>query len=246
MENLYESIFKRKSIRKYKKEPLSNEKLEIIKSKIRELSPLDDTIRYEIVIRSTDEVLAMVKAPQYLCFYSERKGVYLINTGYLLQQMDLKLSSMGIGACWLGIAKPKEEKINGLSFVILMAFGEPDEPVYRTSLSEFKRKSLIEFTDLKNCGELLEPARLAPSATNSQPWRFSAGEESIIVSREKLNLIKEKFLGKNNQIDIGIALCHLQLSAQHMGKTVIFNFNEQPMPKNYIFMATAKLKDKIK
>lgn len=243
MENLYNSIFTRKSIRKYSKAPLSNETLEKINEKIKELKALDDTIRYEIVIQNADQVTAMIKAPQYLCLYSERKGIYLMNTGYLLQQMDLTLSSMGIGTCWVGIAKTHEEKRNGLSFVILLAFGDPVEPVHRKSISEFTRKNLSEFTDLKNHEELLTPVRLAPSATNSQPWRFSAEGESVIVSREKLNIIKEQFLGKQNQIDIGIALCHLQLSAEHMGKTVTFDFDERPVPKNNIFMAAAILRE---
>ncbi len=244
MENLYNSIFTRKSIRKYSKAPLSNEMLEKIKEKIKELKALDDTIRYEIVIQNDDQVTTMIKAPQYLCFYSERKGIYLMNAGYLLQQMDLTFSAMGIGACWVGIAKPHEEKINGLSFVILLAFGEPVESVHRSSVSEFTRKSLAELTDLKNCEELLTPVRLAPSATNSQPWRFSSDGKSIIVSREKLNIIKESFLGEHNQIDTGIALCHLQISAEHMGKTVKFDFDERIVPKNSIFMAAATLKNK--
>jgi hypothetical protein len=67
---------------------------------------------------------------------------------------------------------PKKEVLesSNLEFIILIAFGKPNELLYRTSLSEFKRKPLKEMNDFKGSNELFEAVCLAPSATNNQPW----------------------------------------------------------------------------
>ena len=48
----------------------------------------------------------------------------------------------------------------------------------------------------------LEPARLAPSAVNSQPWFFTHEGDSIHVYCAK----------KGSRLDIGIALAHLYVA----------------------------------
>ncbi len=40
---------------------------------------------------------------------SENTEGYLMNIGFIFQQMDLYLSSIGLGSCWLGMAKPTEK-----------------------------------------------------------------------------------------------------------------------------------------
>jgi nitroreductase len=52
--------------------------------------------------------LLLVKAPHYLLLFSENKPGYLLNTGFIFEQIDLFLSSSGIGSCWLGLTNPKK------------------------------------------------------------------------------------------------------------------------------------------
>ena len=134
----------------------------------------------------------MKKAPHYLAVFSEEKKGYLNSVGYMVRQMDLLLSAEGIGTCWQGIPTLKKDviKSSNLKFIILMAFGEPDEPLYRQDVSEFKRKPLDKITDIENCEEILEAARLAPSATNSQSWFLSGSKDSIDVYSVKPNFLK--------------------------------------------------------
>ena len=89
--------------------------------------------------------------------------------------------------------------------------------------------------------KLLEPVRLAPSASNTQPWFFSGNKNEIIVSREKLSFIKAPIYKRMNQIDIGIAICHLWLSLDHEGKTLTFDFNAADVPNGYEFMVKAEI-----
>ncbi|MDF2986377.1 MAG: nitroreductase [Eubacterium sp.] len=243
---LYDVIFKRKSVRKYHMTQLSQDTLEQLQAYTGTLKKLDGNIKVEFTILTSEKVKGMfaIKAPHYICIYSEKKDGYLVNAGFLMQQLDLYLSAGKLGSCWLGMAKPDKEiplTRNGLEFVIMLAFGSPEEPVHRTDKDQFKRNSLSEITSIENAEELLEPVRLAPSATNSQPWFFSGDSNEIIVSRKKLSMLKAQLLGKMNNIDTGIALCHLWLSADRQGKNVSFDFQNGQAPQGFEFMTKVKV-----
>ncbi len=114
----------------------------------------------------------MKEAPHYLAIFSEVKEGYLTNIGFMLQQTDLFLSANGLGNCWQEIPNPTKEllKSSDLEFVIFIVFGKLNDPesLHRTSISEFKRKTLSEITDITGADELLEVVRIVPSAINSQ------------------------------------------------------------------------------
>ena len=246
-QKLYDAIFTRKSVRKYDMMTLSEEVMEEIKDYADNLLPLDGSIRYSISFLSEVDSKFLIPAkvaPHYICIYSEKKDGYLMNAGFLLQQIDLYLSAKGIGSCWLGFFKPKKEVQNGLEFVILLAFGNSIEAVHRKNTSEFSRKSFSEISSIKGAEKLLEPVRLAPSATNSQPWFFSGDLQKIVVSRQKLSKLKATFISRYNQMDIGIALYHLWLSLEHEGKTAAFDFNYGDAPEGYEFMVKVIAKEK--
>ena len=246
--DLFEMITKRKSIRKYDLAPLEEGTILEIKAFIKELEPLYKDIKTEISIVSNEgvNVYLPVKSPHYLVMTSENKEGYLTNVGYMLQQMDLFLSSRGIGSCYVGMAQPTKEvkKTFTLEYVIVLAFGKPLESLHRASVSEFKRKPLGEITNIIGMGELLEPVRLAPSATNSQPWYFSVDKNKINIYCFKANFIKAIAYGKMNKIDMGIALCHLSLAAANSGKNLEFvtsNTAQEQCPKGYYYINTAIL-----
>jgi nitroreductase len=244
---LYEVIFKRRSIRKYDMSPLPADTLSLVKQFVNTVKPLDNAIKIEFSYLVTEDVknLLPIKAPHYICLYSEKRENYLMNAGFLLQQIDLFLSASNLASCWLGMAKPTKqvpEQQNGLEFVIMLAFGNSSEPIHRVDTTGFNRKSISDISKIEGAEELLEPVRLAPSASNTQSWFFSGNLDAIEVSREKLNLIKAPLYGKMNQIDIGIALYHLWLSLDHQGKTATFDFHKIPAPSGYEFMAKVNVK----
>lgn len=250
MEELFNIIYKRKSVRMYDMAPLPKEKLNEIKSFADQVTSILPGIKFMFSYLAQEDVKGMfsIKAPHYLCLYSVKKAGYLLNAGFVLQQMDLYLSFNAIGSCWLGMAKPTKgvpEQANGMEFVIMLAFGNAQESVHRKDSSEFKRKKLSEITSIQGAEELLEPVRLAPSATNSQTWFFSGNTEKIIVSREKLSFLKSPIFGRLNQIDSGIALCHLWLSLKHMGSDAVFVDERADAPEGFEYMITVKVGKKI-
>ena len=243
---LYKAIFTRKSIRKYEMTPLPANTLVELQKFASTVKVLDESIKYELSYLRTDDVknLLPIKAPHYICLYSEKKGGYLMNAGFVLQQLDLYLSAHNLGSCWLGMARPSKQAMGpkyGMEFVIMLAFGNSNELVHRVDISAFIRKSISNISKIAGADELLEPVRLAPSASNTQPWFFSGNVEEITVSREKLNIIKAPLYGKMNQIDIGIALYHLWLSLENQGKSVAFDFEKAIAPSGYEFMVKVKV-----
>jgi nitroreductase len=247
-DDLYPIIFKRKSIREYDVSPLDEDTLEEISGQIQNLNPLYSDIKTEIKIVSSNEVKQrmMKKAPHYLAVFSETKKCYLTNVGFMLQQMDLLFSANGIGSCWQGIPIPKGDVLNrsDLKFIILIAFGKPSEPLYRESTSEFKRKPLQRISNIEGVDELLEPVRLAPSATNSQPWFFKGNETVIHAYSVKPNFLKAIVVNKYIPIDVGIAIYHLKVAAEHFGKNADIMFDKKEdknSPKGYKYFATLKL-----
>ena len=115
------------------------------------------------------------------------------------------MQSVGIGSCWVGMATLKRKNPN---FVISIAFGKSDD--LARDVSQFKRKALSEISDTSD--ERLIPARLAPSAINSQPWYFKHADDGFDVYQVKQNILKRQVLKKWNPIDMGISLAHMYVA----------------------------------
>ena len=247
--NLYETIFKRKSIREYDLTPLDGLTLAEITTHTSALKPLYDDIKIEMKLVSQKDVkgLFLAKAPHYLAVFSETKEGYLTNAGFVLQQMDLFFSANGIGSCWQGVAKPTKEILSRstLEFVILLAFGKPKERLHRESVSEFKRKPLGEITDVKGADELLEPARLAPSAVNRQQWFFTGNAGTLHAYRAKSSFLTAFMFERMSKISMGIAICHVWIAAKHSGKEVEFISDKEAQnnpPAGHDYVITIKIK----
>lgn len=246
--DLYSTIFRRKSVRKYNINPLSQEIIQDIKNQIQDLEPLYEDIKTEFMLLSHEEVnqRMMKKAPHYIAAFSEDKEGFQTNVGYLLQQMDLYLSQAGIGACWQGIpsvSKTVREK-SELKFVILMAFGVADEQLHRSDVSEFRRKSFQEISSNQEARKIVEAARMAPSATNSQPWYFTGDKKMIHAYMVQPGLLKRLIAGKYPPIDLGIALYHLRVAASHFGYKTSFIEDELASgyyPENKQYVISLKL-----
>jgi hypothetical protein len=243
-QQLFQAIFKRKSIRRFSLVPLTAAELAGVREFACQATPLHPAIRFAITELQAPDIVNLlpVRAPHYLCLYSEPAGQALLNAGFLLQQIDLYLSAAGLGSCWLGVAKPSRHvppRHDGLEFVIMLAFGRADPaiPLHREQAGEFVRKRLPEITDIEGADWLLEPVRLAPSASNSQPWFFSGSLQTITVSRRRLHLIQAALYDRLNQIDTGIALCHLWLTLGQRGLAMQVSYDHRPTADHYEFVA---------
>ena len=212
---LKDMITRRKSFRKYTGVPVGEETLQRLREFMKAVKPLVPTIGVEFSIVTKEQVRFYFpwKTPQLIAVYSENKPGYLENVGFMLQQIDLYLQSVGLGSCWLGLGKLREsvagETPENMEFVILLAFGHSEESL-RTGAGDFNRKGMSVISDREDAA--LEPARLAPSSTNSQPWYFTHEGDTVHAFCSKGGILKHKMLGTMNRIDMGIALAHLYVS----------------------------------
>jgi nitroreductase len=239
---LYQAIFRRRSVRKFMPEPLDQGTLEQLTEFTSSMRPLFPGVRTEIRVLSREDSRGAfrVDAPHYLAAFSENAEVKEANTGFLLQQADLFLSSSGLGSCWQGGPRPIKEirRTSELEYVIMVAFGRPAEPVHRNSSGEFKRKPLNDISEVRGHSDIMEAARLSPSGMNNQSWRFS-GDDGGIHAYAGRSMITDRM----NRINVGIALCHMWLAAEHAGRKVDFTRDvmaADDAPKSHTYIATMK------
>jgi len=207
---LKEFIYKRKSTRKYHSTPLDEKTLQEIQTYFAKLKPLycDIKVTFNITNKEHMKGLASLHAPHYIIALSENKPGYLVNVGFMLQQMDLYLSSIGLGSCWLGMAQPKQKTPSEEEFVIALEFGNPLESPYR-ELADFKRKPLDKISNIAD--NRLEVIRLAPSAMNLQKYYFLTKDNTIHAYCTKAGKLTIKRMAKMREIDLGIAIAHLYI-----------------------------------
>jgi hypothetical protein len=217
--NPYEMIFKRKSVRKYDKNlKVSDEELELIMQKLKILVPYDENIRTAFTVVPNGDT-SCGRGEYCLVGYSEKKGDYLLNMGYMLEQIDLFLPSINVGACWQGLSKPDTKTLDGLDYVILLSFGKAGENTFQSKNSFFKRKKLDEIWEGDFYKPVGEVVRLSPSAINWQPWRVKAGKGKIEVYRTSslFPLYPKAKMHFFNTIDLGIFCYILEVCLKHEG-----------------------------
>ena len=242
---LYNMIFQRKSVRSYTGQPVEQELLEKIRAFMDGAVPLDPAIPVRGRILTKDRVRCIFPwvTPQVIAIYTDDSPNAMINAGFLFQQIDLYLHSLGLGTCWLGMGRLDERagvsvtEEDGLRFAMMLAFGHAKGSTRRDSLREFKRRSPEEISDRPD--PRLEPARLAPSSVNSQPWYFIHRGEEIHVYCVRQGLLKKHVLSDMNQFDMGIALAHLYVSSPDT-----FRYTHKadvPEKKGYGYVGTINL-----
>ena len=227
---LSEMIYHRKSCRSFTNVPVDTAMLETVKAfSMKPLYP-DIKVRWDIVPRNQVKCICPWTTPQLLTIYSEQTDGWLENIGFMFQQMDLYLQSLGLGVCWLGMGRmnPKTTTaVEGMKFVIMLAFGHPKGDQLRHDVKGFRRKALQLIAD--RADPKLEPARLAPSAVNSQPWYFVHESDTLLVYCSQ----------KGNRLDTGIALAHLYVANQDTFR--FFNPENKPAKPGYDYIGSVTL-----
>lgn len=241
--NTFDAIFSRRSIRHFKNEKLEWNVISDILEYANKLPMLIEGIAVEFKLVSNIEAKQgfhspfSVKAPYYLCISSEENEDYLLNAGYLMQQMDLYIASKGLGACYM-ISSPGHglKSTMKYDYVVALAFGKTSSTLYResTEANRLPESELIVYKEevTPDIKQVLAAARLAPSAFNSQPWRFVVYRNRIHVFAKK-NLLIAKALDYNKMIDMGVMMANLLLAAEELWVDVTLNKSETLKSKQF-------------
>lgn len=151
-----------------------------------------------------------------------KKGTPPELQGFYGEALVLEAVSMGLGTCWLGTyykgvvqqaAKPESDE----SVTAIIAIGQCAEQTFapkRKALEDLTGMQPAELAQLKDWQRAaLDAARVAPSAMNQQPWRFSADAQSVTLLPRPAILTK-----KYAPIDCGIAMLHMAVGAYSAGR----------------------------
>lgn len=138
-----------------------------------------------------------IKAPAYMVIFSEVTDHYRENAGYIAQGLTLKMTELGLAACWLTIndaygvkAALGEETDMVAACVVAFGYRDPSDTAKKAD-----KKSLDEMTDGFRYGEDIDTDLFyrdledglravahAQSFANKQPYR-------IIVDHDQISLI---------------------------------------------------------
>ncbi len=240
---LRDMIYHRKSFRSYNSEQLDVNTIRQIEDFIRNAKRLypDEKLSWEIIGPEKIKCILPWRAPHNIAIYAERNTEALVNLGFVFQQVDLYMQSIGLGTCWLGMGKIVNEAgeeftdHSGMECVMMIAFGKSEE-AYRSSTEEFKRKTLAEISDIAD--ERLECARLAPSAVNSQPWYF-VHEGNTIHTYCMERFFRKQFLGDMNKMDVGISLA--QIYIENADTFRYFTAENTPAEKGNLYIGSFEI-----
>lgn len=241
--NMFDTIFSRRSVRSFYQETIDWEVIEDILSFTDSLPMLTKGIKVEFKLISNIESKQgfsgpfTVKAPYYISLSSEKKDDYLLNAGYLMQQLSLYIETKGLGTCYLGASSPGWSLKNTMKFdyVIALAFGKSKEPLTRDSLlaKRFPEAELVVYKEevSPDVRKMLDAARLAQSSLNSQPWRFVVYKNRIHIFAKK-NPWFAKPLDKLKMINMGIMLANMLIAAEELWVDVKLSKSDTVMNKS--------------
>jgi len=186
--------------------------------------------------------------------------------GFALEATVLYATSLDLGSCWIGGIFDRRNfgKALGMGekemLPAVVAVGRPAarpslrDRLVRWSAKGDRRKNkdeLFFMVDWKTplpyekwppWAPVLEAVRLAPSASNKQPWRVirSGGAFHFFLSRDKAYSAMMPFADLQ-RIDLGSAMCHFQLAAAEAGLEGEWRDAEPKMadtPVNYEYIAS--------
>lgn len=180
-------------------------------------------------------------ASSYVVAVVEKAERNLENYGYCLEKVILYATSLGLGTCWLGGTFKKSEfskAIEQRDHEILPCITPIGYPSNKKSLIDSAMRFVAGSKSRKSWNELffsrdfshplseleagnymipLEMLRLAPSASNKQPWRIvkESNKNHFFLQHTKGYA---KMLGYDLQrVDMGIAMCHFEMTVEEQG-----------------------------
>lgn len=179
-------------------------------------------------------------ATNFVMGICDKDEVGYVEFGYLFEEIILFATDIGLQTCWLGgtfnrdeFAKKCHLEENEYIAIVSPVGVKKQKPRFfdnavRTMVGANNRKPFTEIffngnlsnpLDENSIGDYkipLEMVRIAPSASNKQPWRIIKDNEgySFYLSRTKAY---PKGLFDMQKNDIGIAMCHFELTANELG-----------------------------
>ncbi len=254
MNNIFDIIKKRYSVRTYELKPIAKKDTEAITEFLSSITqgPFKNKVQLKLVQTNEDSESELkkyisygnVKGARSFIAGSVKKGRYAMEDfGYCMEKAVLKATELGLGTVWLG------GSLNRGTFAKALALSDDEvipaitplgyaadkrsmmDKVIRTLSGGKNRKTFEELFYLGDLSRPLTPSslgkyetpleavRLAPSASNKQPWRIIKEKDQNVfhfyMNEHPTNRVFKDVQMQNN--DMGIAMCHFELMANELG-----------------------------
>lgn len=260
-----EMIKKRRSVRTYDGKGLKVMDRASLEKYIENVSnPFDIPVKFKLLDAKKYDLSSpmIIGADTYMAAKVKRCPNFEIGYGYSFEKACLYAEHLGLGTVILAasLSRGNFEKAMKVGVDEVMPVASPvGYPAEKKSIREtLMRKGLkaderidfekIFFVDTMGhsltsdyegvFADAFEMLRWAPSATNRQPWRVLI--EGDLVHFYEEQTLKESPLGDVQKVDMGIALCHFDLTMQEEGHTGRFFF-ENPgldVPENVHYIVS--------
>ena len=186
--------------------------------------------------------------------------------GYSFEQLVLYAAHLGIGTCWLAATFDRKAFTGAMNvgdgewMPVISPIGYPSE---KRAISETLMRSGMKSDQRKDWKELffsgdfqtplsraeagayaqpLEMLRLAPSATNAQPWRVLRQGGAFHFYAKVTEGQGEVDPPIIQRVDVGICANHFCLTAQEQGLSGAFTVTDEPavveVPEHYRYLFT--------
>lgn len=258
--DILQAMRERRSVRSFNGKPLSRETVDNLKKAVEESYTLfsgNVTIRLKSFDLKGDfkpSTYGVIKgASEFFLLGIRDDEDSALSAGFRFEQVVLQATALGLGTCWIAATfkgsqfDSGEKWPDGESLRIICPVGVPErqrllEKLTRAALGSQNRKpfsSLFFEDDFKHplnpdnkFAESLQMLRIAPSSTNSQPWR-------ALVSGEKV-LFYYKPKSPVSILDMGIGICHFYETEKFNGYHGTFEKqSETPVPpENWKYLIT--------
>ena len=233
----------RSSIRTYEDKPLDAKVKKQIKDYIAALSnPFSVKVSLQLLETAASNekmgTYGVIKgAKDYIGSMVSVSELNLEALGYSFEKLILYLTNLGIGTCWLGGTFNRNQFSNALEVKeneLFPAISPIGYPAGKKRLADTLIRKFAKSEQRKNWNELfflnnfstpltqeeakefafpLEMVRLAPSASNKQPWRIIKAQEGFHFYEAKAPGYSDKMSFDIQRVDIGIAACHFHMAA---------------------------------
>ncbi|MBY8986979.1 MAG: nitroreductase [Candidatus Lokiarchaeota archaeon] len=203
-------------------------------------------------------------AQEFIVGSTENTNYDRENYGYLLEAIILSATDIGLGTCWLGgffnkslfSNKIKCQSNENVPAITPIGYTAEKRRIGEKAIRSFIKADAryswdriffendfsinLSQEEAREYETLLEMVRLGPSASNKQPWRVVKERDRntfhfyVRISQDLKGKVYNQFAG----LDIGIAVCHFDLTAKEVGMKGRWEFTEpkieQPKELKYV------------
>lgn len=215
--DMYDAVWKRRSVRKYQERPIEKEKAEQLRASVASLNEASGlTMEFAEEFESFRSVLTVM--------FRNVRSAFVIKgktddpdldekCGYWGEQIVLEATALGLGTCWVAGFNKRSRSLNAkddetVVCVISAGYGAEAAGPDTADVPHRKTKSVSDFLGGTDAPQwvtaALRSVQFAPTAMNSQKARFcyAGGELSVQIPRGRLTMV-----------DLGITKLHFELAA---------------------------------